>query len=537
MMPLQAVRPGTQVPGTLAPVGLRLVDIDQTRGTVVPRGVALLQGETDLLVRAGERAVALSFNRAEVVDLRDRDAPAHLGALELSRSVFDLALAGDSVVQVTQDRYQRGQRAFQLAAVPASAPQDLARSTGSTTPFVGQAGPLFGAGAFVYQFWKAGTATGEEPRLQVLQLQDGRLQPRGALSLAGPADVDFGFGPGDSPLQVGVRQLDATTFLVPLFRVRDCSARTIPGSPAPGCPDGSGATPPAPVTPPPPPPTASGACPGAEADFLVVDASNPDEPRVSSRFRLPNGAQLLTLLVRGRTVFVTQRERARRADRTTNLVRHFVTEVSLADLARPVVGAAVSAPGGLVAERASDATWVTVEPIYNPAGPPSGVMVSTLYRDARSSRAFLQRQLALPGGVSGPVADGDALFFTVDGKLVAVEPFAPGGPRVRSRTAVLDASVSGDGGPLGSGFPRDLPGDPPVYPSPANLHRAVNGQVFVVYRHGVMLIYDARDRDRPVRLDRFVVTSDRTPVLPVAGNRALLTRDGWGIEVVALPAL
>ena len=51
-----------------------------------------------------------------------------------------------------------------------------------------------------------------------------------------------------------------------------------------------------------------------------------------------------------------------------------------------------------------------------------------------------------------------------------------------------------------------------------------------------MLIFDAREPDRPRRLDRFVGSTERSPVVVAPGNRAIIGReDSWGVELVDLP--
>ena len=514
---------GRHTPGLIPPRSVRLFDVDLLRGTLNPRGQTQLGGTADYFVRLSDRVLALSSRRAEVLDVRDRDNPAVLGGVELARTVSDFKLAGDRIVLLVQDHIERQ---FQVALVPLSDPEAPAVSA---LTFDGRPGPLFTEGPFVYLFWQAETASGTQGRLQVLQVEGGVLRPRAAISLGGPPDVYFGDDPDRDGFDKQVQQVGAGTFLVPLWRVRTCpTVPPVAGSPVPGC----GETAP----PPPPPPrqvvTPGGPCPGSDADFLVLDATNPDDPQVAARFRLPNEGEILGAIRRDRTFLVTQREKTRRPDDAstrTDLVRHFVTEVQLADPARPVVGAPVNVPGPLVTERASEGAWITVEPKFAERSPPTGVAVNLLLRDAQSGKAFLQRQLELPGEVSGPVGDGDTLFFTVDGQLVAVDVRGAEAPRIRSRTPIPGATTSYERGPLRNGFFNSKPG------VPANVHRALGGQVFVLLRHRVMLVYDARDPDRPRLRDGFVISSDRAPVRELPGNRAIVARDQVGVAVVDLP--
>jgi hypothetical protein len=267
---------------------------------------------------------------------------------------------------------------------------------------------------------------------------------------------------------------------------------------------------------------------------MVIDASKADAPGIASRFRLEGDGEILGAIGRERTVFVSQRERMTRADRT-QLARYLVSEILLDDPGRPTVRGRVNVPGPLVAAHAADRTWFTVEPVVVDRGLATGVVVNALYRGAGSDLVFLQRQLELRGAVSGPEGEGDTLFFTVDGQLVAVDLRGPDAPRILSRTPVADATTSGDGRPTSTGHPVHPITEPPTpYALPANVHAVVGGHVFVMLRHGILMIYDARDPGHPRLLDRFVVSRGLSPVRAAPGNRALIARDELGIELVEL---
>ena len=145
--------------------------------------------------------------------------------------------------------------------------------------------------------------------------------------------------------------------------------------------------------------------------------------------------------------------RTRRRGRTGRSSCVISSRVRLDDPANPVVGPAVNAPGGLVAERASDGTGSPSSRSSNPGSsqrrhgehplPGRAVEPRLPAAAARAHRA------AWPG--RWPTAT--ALFSPSMVELVAVEPFAAGGPRVRSaHRRSWTPSVSGDGGPLGVGL-------------------------------------------------------------------------------------
>jgi hypothetical protein len=532
-----------------APAGVQLIDLDLAQGSLRARGQVRVGADVERTVRVGDRLLALSSQRAEVLDVRDRDNPALVGGAQLWRTVSNLQPAGGAVVALVADwtfrpGYGPDDRFHLYLASPPDAPD--ARPALSLD---GRAGPLFSNDRFVYQFRKARAADDLDPRLEVLEVVGSELRRRGSLSLAGPAEAGLDAVHEDERLARQVRQVAGTTFLVPLWRVRDCRPpiAATPAPAPPGCGFAGDAPPsppplPLPLQSPPPlpaptamaPPPAPGSCPGSDADFLVVDASKPDQPRIASRFRLEGDGEIQVALERDRTVLITQRERTRRPD-GSELIRSFVTEVGLQDLDRPRVLPRVNLPGALVAERRADGTWFAVEPMPAERGQPGGVVLSALYHPPSSPRAFLQRQLALPGEVSGPVTAGDHLIFTVDGQLVTIDLRGPTAPAFVSRTPVPGATTSSD-----PWEPPDIwrvpstdpPAVPPIY---ADVHRVVARHLFVTLGGQTMLIYEVSDPAHPRLLDRVLVSpSSRSPIRQVSANRVMIPTHEWGIEVVDL---
>jgi hypothetical protein len=200
--------------------------------------------------------------------------------------------------------------------------------------------------------------------------------------------------------------------------------------------------------------------------------------------------------------------------------------VELREPANPVVGGRVNTPGFVVNARAADHTWFTAT-----AGP-GGLTISTLYRRPGTTRAYLERQLSLEGSASGPVMDGDTLFATIGGQLVAVDLGQPDAPRVISRTPVPGATTSGPWVDSG-GLEGARGASPPVVA--ADVNRVVGGHVFVMLAGTSMLVYDARQPAQPRLLDRLIISPRGAhPVRPAPDGRAVVPRAEWGVEVVDL---
>jgi hypothetical protein len=538
VLPFWTPYPPGPPPQPYAPVGVQLVDVDLAQGSLRARGQMRVGAAVERTVRVGDRILALSSQRAEVLDVRDRDNPALVGGAQLWRSVSDLRPAGGAVVQVVGDwtfrpGYGPDDRFHLYLASPAE--PDAPSATPALT-LDGKAGPLFSDDRFVYLFRKARGTNDVDPRLEVLEVAGGELRRRGSVSLAGPAEVALDVVTEDERYARQVRQVSATTFLVPLWRVRDCRPGiTATAAPQPvGCDVGApGSTTPAPAAV--PQQQAPGSCPGSDADFLVVDASNPDQPRIASRFRLEGDGEMKASIGSDRAVFITQQERSRRPD-GSDLVRSFVTEVSLQDVDRPALRPRVNLPGTLVAERAADRTWFTVERTPVPRGkPPQGVVVSALYREPQSSKAFLQRQLSLQGSVSGPVTDGDRLFFTVDGQVVTVDIRGTSALAIVARTPVPGGTTSYSfWEPVSpwSSPSTQPPASPPIF---ADVHQLVAGHLFVRLGGRALVIYDVSDPAGPRLLSRVVISaSSRSPVRSIPGNRVMIPTHEWGVETVDL---
>jgi hypothetical protein len=526
------------VPEPYAPAGVQLVDVDLAQGSLRTRGRTPVGADVERTLRVGDRVVALSAQRAELLDVRDRDNPTVVGGAQLSRTVTDVRAAGDVVLQVVRDWTfgpERGNREdrFHLYLVSADAP-DAAPETPTLT-LDGAPYALFSHGRFFYLFRGARVAARSvEPRLEVLEVSGSALRRRGSISLAGAAN--FGWP----------RQLDGTTFVVSLWRACQPEAPANP-APAESCTvDGKHVVTPAlPAYPPPAAlpvaisaqPRAPGSCPGSEADFLVVDASQPDQPRVASRFRLEGEAEIRGTIEKEAAVLISHHDRAPISDRG-GAVHHFVTEVRLADLDRPTLLPRVSVPGTLVAERAQDATWFTIAPAPDPARvpsePPAGVVLSALYHPPGSPKAFLERQLLVPGAVSGPASDGERLYLTASGQIVTVDLRGPEAPVIRSRTPVPGATTSS--APLDPFrfWPRASNERPTPAPIVADVYGRVAGHLFVTLNMHT-LIYALDDPDHPRLLSRPLLwPSNAAEIRPLPGNRVMAASHEWGVEVVDL---
>jgi hypothetical protein len=114
----------------------------------------------------------------------------------------------------------------------------------------------------------------------------------------------------------------------------------------------------------------------------------------------------------------------------------------------------------------------------------------------------------------------------------------PGGfPHVVSRTRVPGATTSGNfwagGGPLG-----EIGGSSPAAPVvAADIHRIVGQHAFLMFGGRAMRIFDVRDPVQPRLLDRIVIAPRGAhPVRLAPGNRAIVPRAEWGLDVIDLGA-
>jgi hypothetical protein len=564
---LVPARDETIAEGALAPLaGLELLEVDPAAGTIARRGRTVLGGRRagDLIATGDGRVVSLSPERLDLVDVRDRNAPTVTGAVEVSRWVEDVRFAGGHALTLVTDPH--GGRTY-LHLSPAADP-DAAHPL-ATLALEGQTGRMFVHDRFVYLFWHASLRVGRsDPRLDIIEVVDGGLRLRASRSLAGPASLPLGpENDGDGSVGQGIRQVGGTTFVATLSRVTECGPAGDPGRGAssPGsagaCAGTSPRVVPTPLAPAPAiedlPAAAEarrrldGDCPGSGADLLVIDASDPAAPRVASLVRLPGGGELGTSVVQesdgARTLFVLQNVFTRTdpvpagaaGPSSPGSVRRFVVEIDVTDPAAPVVGPRVNVPGDFLGARAD--TWFTAEPTFDPKGAPAGMAIAALYRPAGSPRAYLERRLLLEGRASGPVMDGNTLYATVEGELVAVDLASsgrpPGGfPRVVSRTRVPGATTSGNfwagGGPLGA-----IGSSPAAPVVAADIHRVVGQHAFLMFGGRAMRIFDVRDPVQPRLLDRIVIAPRGAhPVRLAPGNRAMVPRAEWGLDVIDLGA-
>jgi hypothetical protein len=161
--------------------------------------------------------------------------------------------------------------------------------------------------------------------------------------------------------------------------------------------------------------------------------------------------------------------------------------------------------------------------------------VSALYHPPQSAKAYLLRQLRLEGAVSGPVTDGDRLFFTADGQLVTVDLRGPSAPAIVARTPVPGATTSSaPWAPITFQFTpsTEPPASPPIF---ADVHQLVSGHLFVRLGGQTMLIFEVSDPARPRLMSRVLVSaSSRSPIRLIPGNRVMVPTYEWGVEVVDL---
>jgi hypothetical protein len=514
--------------------GLQLFDVDMAAGTLRARGRTAdgLSWNSEL-VQLGERLLSLSDERLERVEVSDRDAPRLAGGIELAPWVQNLRFVNGGAVEVV---VTPGGGRFYLHLVPADDLNSVHPL--ASLAFEGTPARLYANDRFLYHFWVA-TRDGpySEPRLDVFEVADGRLLPRSSRSLEGPATVDLGWSfDGDGGHGDGVRQVGPHTFLVPVFRVTDCRPPEPEVVPDPGSPGTRTCHPPLPLLPPlaPSPPRIAeepavagqrrmlgGGCPGAEADFLVVDAANPEAPTVASLARIPGEAPLgnallsglswpsIETVLQGTTVLFTKVESTGRPAAKDGSMRYHALEMDLARPEAPQLGALVNVPGKLLAVRRADNTWFTAEPLLDDQRRRRGLTISALYRPPGSGRAYLERRLELDG-VSDPVVEGSTLVVTANDALVVVDLGQPESP-VRVATV-------------------------PVLGATAVLRpQLVAGHAFLTVGDYTLRAFDVRGPAAPRVLPETILAPWPGALLRLApGNQAAVPLGGWGVALLQL---
>ncbi|HEY0712207.1 MAG TPA: hypothetical protein VGF45_06015, partial [Polyangia bacterium] len=501
---------------------LQLFAVDLTAGTISMQGRAPMTGRshTSMLAVGTGKLMVVSQERAEFVDVSDPASPHLEGAVDLARWIADIKFTGDHAVVLVNDM-PLGQSFLRL--LPASDPDAV--HPVATLTLDGQMGRMFVHDRFIYLFWSASRRVGgTDPRLDIIEITDGGFRQRASRSLHGPASLPLGSeNDGDGAVGRGLLQVAGTTFVVSLSRVTECGDPGGRGSASPG--SMGRCTPPLPAAeatqlPRAPAiadtPTAAeirrrldGACPGSGADLMVLDASNPDDPRVASLLQLSGKGYIGASVVQGRKLFVQQDDFGDLGPFAPGrVVRHYVSELDVTDAAAPVLGPPVNVPGQFLWALPDRRTWFTAQ-ARSAGGKFVGVDIVTLYHPPGSPRAFEEHRLALDGDSSSPVVDGGTLFTTSAGSLVAVDLMSSTGPMVVSRTTIPGRSTG--------------------------MHRVVGGHAFVMVDGRTMRVFDVRNPRSPRLLDHTVVSPRGAhPVRLAPGNRAIVPLAEWGLEVVPL---
>lgn len=465
--------------------GMLLYDVDLAQGTLTRRG----RLETEevparaLASASGDGLWLVSDARLVSVDARDRAAPREVGALELGRNVSELVTIGETVVEVVKSPHPPLQ--FDLVFAPAANPGHGAPA--GRLGFTGYPNRLLAGEGFVYLLWtEVLPAGGWANRMDIIE-PGAPPRRRGSFRLPQVQPFAYGGEGAESAIEhSGVWRTAPGIFVLPL--VRDLSCGRAGGTPEGGAAGGGGGAgassgsattgtraggssgcsgtdlPPAR-----PQPLTLDRCGGPDADFLIIDARNPDAPRAGADFKIAGADAIGGAVVAGTTMFVNHREDVttkRGGELVTTAVRYYVTPVDLASPKAPRLGAKVSVPGPVVAVDLATQSWTALSPAFDPSSPISGeprapLGLSSLYWPAGSARAYLEGQRALAGHAAGFAVDGRTLWVALDGRLVAVDLSQPKTLPVLSRTEVPAVKPT----PAGAAAPG-RPGEPTVAVAP-----------------------------------------------------------------------
>ncbi|BDG09775.1 beta-propeller domain-containing protein [Anaeromyxobacter paludicola] len=421
---------------------------------------------------AAVRLAALSDEALQLLDASDRDHPAELARLELSRPVNALAIVRGAAAELCGELTTGRQ---ELVVAPASEPDSASPLARLALP--DGAARLFQDGDLLWLLtsdWRTGTAA-----LLAVDLSDpAHPRLRGRLDLT-PEEAGSWFagswGWGDQAVLAGK--------VLALHRAGGGYAVPLAAA-APG-----------------------GAAAGAPADEVrLFDLADPDHPRRAAVVALPSGGWSWGLAAAGPYLWITHLEWV--PDDAQGRVRYYVDRIDAGDPDRPVLLPKVNVPGVFAGASGSGARLYTLEGTWGDA-PTTALHALDLTADGK---ARLAASATLPGWGGGALLAGGQAYLET-------WPADAGGARL---AAVELASMR-------------VTSNEPLPVAWGSLARAAGGKLFLQagwYRSGV-LVYDLADPARPA-FERFVRTNGWIADVVVDGATAYLPSGPYGVQTVAL---
>jgi hypothetical protein len=301
---------------------------------------------------------ALSDESLQTIDASDPVAPVELGAIDLARSVADIAVVGAAAAEVSGEWWLGS---TELTVVPASDPD-------ATTPVARF--PLAGAYARLFRVGTVAWVLARDPwtgatTLEGFDLADPAAPARrGRLTLADTSDGGWGWSVA--------AELAGETLAVE--RITWSCDQT--------------------------------SCSSA-ARVLAVDLRNPDAPRLAGTVEVPSGAWTGGLMAVGTSIWYSQYE----WENAGWTVRYYVGRVDLSDPDAPRTFPRVNVPGTFFSASDDGSIVYTEEFAFPASGAPSTWLHALALTDHGTAR--LLESVELPGVSLGAVRAGAHAYAVV----------------------------------------------------------------------------------------------------------------------------
>lgn len=505
--------------------GVQLMDFSAT--AIVKRGLVEHAGSVERALPFGNRILTVSNELVQVVDAADRDKPVLTGSIELARNVTDIALAGNTAVELVGDSYRGDTKLYVVPPQDPNVTVPLAKIE-IPAPY----GRIFTApgAAFVL----SSNYQNAKTRLDAVAIGNNTATRQGTLELPFTIDYWYNFyagGPGigrggigvtdgggalppaagvsarTSALTLGwgggwgagggVTQVGATTMVLrtnryyydpctePAVPKRDDTGKVIPSCPA--IPD---------------------------ADLYVVDLKDLAQPRVAAKIKLDNVGWLSGAGAEGQMLYFTHYEVTRKGQHGEPLaVKYFLDRFDLTNPGSPVRLPKINIPGTFVAAHGQHV--FSVESRYETATNKPSTILYALFLGP--DRAYLKSALTLPGYLGGLALDGTTASTVIDGELKLIDLKDPSAIRVASSTPIPGLKQK-----------RGTQ----VYYDWAYVREAQAGYAFVANTQG-FLAYDTRNIGAPL-LERSIRTQGWVQQIRLGNGTAYLPSGYYGVDTVPL---
>lgn len=395
--------------------GLQLIEF--TEESIRTSGTAYTKGWVERGIFVKNRLVSLSNLALSVVDFASHEEPTVVAELTLSRNVVDVKpIGGGNVAEVSSDFWDNDVNHSELRVLPlAEAEENVADATLSSVSIDGTNPNVFHDGDLSYlvsnvrrevecQNGSGGTAAPGDPekpadaykcyawtqQVQVVDTSNGAAKLRGKIALPSRGNSYYGgwgwYGCGmydwyygSDVVQVGGSKL--------AFRRWE------------------------------PQYSAEGAYVDALQSLFVVDAANPDAPRISSVVvTAERNGWWGNLRAIGDQLYASHyewEEQPRHGGSTyyPGRVRYYLDQIDLSDASQPRIARKINVPGFLVGGSQDDPSLVyTMDYRWDGTSTSNDFAVLKLVGD----RAYLQGHVAIPGYTGNVFVRGSTAYFSAE---------------------------------------------------------------------------------------------------------------------------